>query len=111
MTHIQKLLKFRAKPEVIRIAGGAAKSDVWVQMFADVLQIPIEITRGSELGAMGAAICAGVGSGIFESLDEGVAQMVQVIKRVEPDRTKKEMYTKKYNLYHKAIQAMNSFWA
>ena len=64
-THIDRLLGYRDRAQAARIAGGAAKSDVWVQMFADVLQLPIECTACEELGAMGAAMCAGVGVGIF----------------------------------------------
>ena len=55
-THVDRLLGRRGPAAAARIAGGAVKSDVWVQMFADVLQLPIELTAGEELGAMGAAI-------------------------------------------------------
>lgn len=43
----------------IRMGGGAGRSKVWTQIFADALQTPIEITQGTETGALGAAICAG----------------------------------------------------
>ena len=46
------------------MAGGVAKSKIWVQMFADVLQTPIEVARSQELGALGSAISAGVPSGV-----------------------------------------------
>ena len=62
-THVDRLLGHRGGAQAARIAGGAAKSEVWVQMFADVLQLPIELTDCEELGAMGAAMCAGVGVG------------------------------------------------
>lgn len=52
--HVKKLLKSRECPKTIRLSGGAAKSDVWVQMFADVLQIPIDVIEDKELGAQGA---------------------------------------------------------
>ena len=109
-THIGKLLKYRKTPEIIRIAGGAAQSEVWIQMFADILQVPIEVTAGTELGAMGAAICAGAGAGVFADLDEGVNAMVQVKKRVDPDPSLKDVYEKKYQRYHQAISALESFW-
>ena len=60
-THMDRLLGHRGPAQAARIAGGAARSSVWVQMFADVLQIPIELTSCEELGAMGAAIVRGRG--------------------------------------------------
>ena len=73
-THIDRLLGYRPDAHAARIAGGAAKSGAWVQMFADVLQLPIELTACEELGAMGAAMCGGVGVGIFGSFEEAAAQ-------------------------------------
>ena len=67
MTHLERLLAVRQMPEMIRAAGGATRSDVWMQMLADVFQVPVEVPEGSELGALGAAICASV-SGVAKSI-------------------------------------------
>lgn len=50
--HVERLLKYRKTPPYIRIAGGAANSDVWMQLFADVLETPLQVVDGKELGAM-----------------------------------------------------------
>ena len=50
--HMERLLQFRAPPEQIRLSGGAARSEIWVQMFADILQTPVAVPSGTELGAM-----------------------------------------------------------
>jgi len=47
-----------ARPGVIRLAGGASRSPLWSEMFADILGLPVEVPHGSELGALGAALCA-----------------------------------------------------
>ena len=60
-THVDQLMAYRDRAAAIRFAGGATKSPIWLQMFADVLQLPVEVTATQELGAMGAAICAGRG--------------------------------------------------
>lgn len=109
-THIEKLLAFRAMPNVIRMTGGAARSRVWVQMFADALQIPIEITAGVELGTLGAAICAGVATKQFESFDQAAARMVQVSRTYTPDPAKKDVYARKYAAYRQAIAALAPLW-
>lgn len=109
-THYENLLKHRNKPEVIRIAGGAGRSKVWMQMFADILETPLEIIGASELGTMGASMCAGVATGIFKDFNEAIEKMVKVIRRVEPDNSKKNIYQKKYNRYKKVISSLETFW-
>lgn len=110
-THIEKLLAFREPPQVIRLTGGAARSTVWVQMFADVLQIPIEVPTGTELGTLGAAICAGVATGQFESFADAASRMVQITHTYTPDPAKQDIYAQKYAAYRKAIETLGLLWA
>ena len=49
LTHVKKLLQNREAPKSIRLSGGAANSDVWVQIFADALQIPVDVIEDKEL--------------------------------------------------------------
>ncbi|NLM04026.1 MAG: carbohydrate kinase [Clostridiales bacterium] len=109
-SHIDKLLKYRDKPQVARIAGGVVNSKVWVQMFADILQIPIEVVKTKELGALGSAICAGIAVGEFESFKEATDKMVEVDYVCKPDPSKKDIYDKKYDLYKKIIEALDPIW-
>lgn len=109
-THIDRLLRHRGRPQAARIAGGAAKSDVWVQMFADILQLPIELTACEELGAMGAAICAGVGVGLFGSFEDAVARMVRVSRAVEPIQENRQVYSDKYGRFMRHIEALRTVW-
>jgi L-xylulokinase len=110
-THVDRLLAYRDAPAVARMAGGAAKSPIWVQMFADVLGIPIELTSNEELGAMGAAICAGVGIGLFASFEEAVARMVRVSHTVGPRADQTELYSTKYSRYQNYVRALAEAWA
>jgi L-xylulokinase len=110
-THIERLLAFRDPPRAVRLTGGAARSSLWVQMFADALQLPIEITAGTELGALGAAICAGVAAGHFASFGEAAEKMVRVERVHAPDAAKKDFYAGKYATYRKAIEMLEPLWA
>lgn len=108
--HVERLLCYRDRPQAVRIAGGASKSEVWVQIFADVLQIPVEVTAGEELGAMGAAMCAGVAAGAYASMREAAEIFAKTSYVREPDVTKKRMYESKYAFYLKAIGCLTSLW-
>lgn len=108
--HLQRLLQFRDKPDCIRFTGGAARSEVWVQMFADCFQIPVEIPAGTELGALGAAIAAAVAAGLYPGYPEAVEAMTSVARRHEPDPAKAEVYAAKYARYKKAVSALDSIW-
>ncbi|GAK50465.1 carbohydrate kinase FGGY [Candidatus Moduliflexus flocculans] len=105
-THIEKLLAFREPPQAIRLTGGAARSEVWMQMFADVLQTSIEITAGTELGTLGAAICGGVATGVFPSFEQAAANMVQMTRVYTPDASKQAIYAEKYAAYRQAIATL-----
>ena len=108
--HIDKLLAYRPQPKTIRIAGGAAKSKVWVQLFADVLQIPVEVTASTELGTMGAAICAGVATQHFASYEAAAAAMVKVEAVWRPDPGKKTLYERKYRNYQAVVGGLDGLW-
>ena len=110
-THIERLLKFRAMPATIRLTGGAARSPVWVEIFADALQTPVEIPEGTELGALGAAIAAAVAAGCYPSLESAIAAMVRFARRQEPDRSRQGLYDAKFARYHQTIRALDSVWA
>jgi len=109
-THLQRLLNFREPPEVIRFTGGAARSKVWVQMFADCFQIPVQIPAGTQLGALGAAIAASVACGCYSSYAEAVHAMTSIARRHDPDPDKKEIYAAKYERYKKVLASLSPIW-
>lgn len=93
-----------AKPDVIRFAGGPSRSEVWSQMFADGLGLPLEITNGSELGAKGGAMCAAVAVGAYESLSDAMKAMVKVERRFEPDARRAAILDAKFARYNAAVE-------
>jgi L-xylulokinase len=109
-SHIDKLLAARTHPQAIRMAGGAVRSRVWVQMFADVLQLPIEIIATEELGALGAAMAAAVAVGHFADYVEAAKSMVHLANTILPDTTKAAVYQKKYDTYCTFRDALKPAW-
>ena len=86
-------------PETIRLAGGASKSPVWAQVFADVCQRNVEAVRASEVGALGAAICAAVACGAYADLAEAAAQMTGVAHTHRPDPALGAFYEKRFHSF------------
>lgn len=105
-THLQRLYAFRPKPDVIRLTGGASRSAVWAQMFADIFQVPVEIPDGSELGALGAAIAAAVACGLHPSYEAAVRAMTRTARRHEPDPLRAATYAARYAKYTRAVERL-----
>ena len=110
VTHVKKLLHNREVPKSIRLSGGAANSEVWVQIFADALQIPIDTIEEKELGAQGAAIAAGIAAGLYKDYKEAVSRTVNITKTVYPRKEYKEIYQEKYRVYRAVIDGLSSAW-
>ena len=108
--HINRLLKNRAEPLAIRMAGGAKNSNVWSQMFADILQIPVQILSGQELGVTGVAMAASVGVGIYKDFFEAATKGVEINRTIQPNRQLSDIYSKKYERYIKATEQLNGLW-
>ena len=110
LDHINKLLSSRDMPDCIRLAGGAAKSAVWTQMFADICGLPVEAIPVKELGTLGCAINGAVTAGIYRSIAEAVKQMVPAAKRFEPNSSRYEIYQEKYRSFRAVADALNPVW-
>ena len=83
----------------VRSLGGAAKSDLWCQIKADVLGTPVEVPLCSEAASLGAAIFAGVGAGIYASVSEAAELIVRIERRFEPRSEVVSTYGKIYDEY------------
>ena len=111
VTHVKKLLRNREVPKSIRLSGGAANSDVWVQIFADALQIPIDVIADKELGAQGAAMAAGIAAGVYADYQEAIARTVTITKTVQPRPEYKAVYEEKYAAYRAVIDGLKGAWS
>jgi L-xylulokinase len=109
--HIEKLARFRTLPDTVRISGGAAKSAVWMQMFSDILQKRIELTASDELGALGAALCAGIATNAFTSFEEGAKRMVRLKESFDPNPEMADLYDRRFKRYAETIDRMKQVWA
>jgi xylulokinase len=83
----------------LRAGGGGSKSDVWLQICADILEKPVIRAKVGEAGCLGAAILAGVGTGKFATLEQGVDAMVGLGERFDPEPVSVRRYAERYEQY------------
>lgn len=85
---------FQTKPssEGLKLAGGASKSTLWCQMVADIAGLPVRIPEVADLACVGAAILAGVGSGIYPNAGEGYKRLAIQERVLYPDPVRSERY-------------------
>ena len=109
--HLEKLLsgKTTGTPS-IRLAGGSANSRPWVQMYADITQIPVETVSVTETGTLGCAMCVGVACGDYPDYESVADKMSVIKKKILPDPSKKEFYDKRFALYKKLLDALDDVW-
>ena len=92
--------------EHLWVAGGATQSPVWPQILADVSRVPISLTHYAQWPALGAAILAGVGAGIFETPEAGIARFQKSPRQIEPDDNLAQLYTERFAAYQQLVQRL-----
>lgn len=82
--------------DVIIASGGGMESALWRQMMADVTGLPLQKSLMAEQACIGAALLAGVGAGVYDSLASACAQTVQRGALTEPDAARHAFYDQHY---------------
>jgi autoinducer 2 (AI-2) kinase len=86
--------------------GGAGRGRLWPQIMADVLGVPVHIPPVTESSALGAAICAGTGAGLYEGLHELRPALRRRAATFEPDPAAVAAYDEKYATWREVYQRM-----
>ncbi len=92
----------------IRLGGGGARSPLWRQIQADVYGREVEVLEAEEGAAYGAAILAGVGAGVWSSVDTACSEVVKVAQRVAPQPAVVERMNASYAAYCRIYPAVVS---
>jgi xylulokinase len=85
--------------EVGRVSGGGARSRLWLEIVASVLDLPLERTAAEEGAAYGAALLGAVANGVFRDSHEAVEACVRIRDRVEPIEELRPDYEDGYRRY------------
>ncbi len=92
--------------EQLRATGGGAKSLLWRQILADVLGVQLVTTTSEEGPAFGAALLAGVASGVYTSVQQACEATVRVVEHTEPRLELENIYARAYEKYRALYPAL-----
>lgn len=102
----KNVLESGAAPKRLHATGGGAHSEVWMQMKADVLNIPIVALNSIDAGTVGSAMLTGIAIGAYRDLDDAADHMVKESKVYEPRIKYHEQYMRIYDKYEKLYNAI-----
>lgn len=103
---LDDLLEHGFSPTRILAGGGGAKSPLWMQIHADCIGMPIRLAQEPENTALGAAIWAGLGAGVFRSYQDAIESMVTLGDTIEPNPDVKPVYDFYYSRYVETYHAL-----
>lgn len=113
-THRWSLEKYYAihgrLPDEIRVVGGGAQSDVWMQILADIIQIPVRVPKNPRfVGTMGSCYCAMVGLGLMNDYSR-VEEKIETGRLFMPNNENKAIYDKQFTIYKELYPALKSLY-
>jgi xylulokinase len=85
----------------IRASGGGARSQFWRQLQADIYRKPIVTINAAEGPAYGAALLAGVGIGVWSSVEQAATCCIKETRKLNPNRKLADLYDRSYAVYSK----------
>jgi len=94
--------------EQVRVSGGGAKSLLWRQVLADVLEAELVTVNTTEGAAYGAALLAGAGAGVWQDVDAACAQTIVVKEHVSPKSENIDRYRSLYEQYKSLYPALKA---
>lgn len=96
---LEKLASAGVPVDRLWLSGGATRSPLWPGILASVTGKPLWLADNRTWPARGAALLAGLGAGMFGSLEEAVDQWRMPLQVIQPDMTTRDLYTARYHAY------------
>jgi len=94
------------KIKTVRLSGGGARSAFWRQLQADIYNKPVATINAQEGPAYGAAILAGVGTGVWKNVPQACKAAIEQTELLKPDRKLATMYAKHHAQYQRLYGAL-----
>jgi xylulokinase len=93
--------------EVIRAFGGPTRSPKWLQLKADISGKKVEAVQVEEASALGAAILAGVATGVYDSYEQAIKATVKIKAAYQPRPEIRQIYERQHAIYKQLVEALN----
>jgi xylulokinase len=106
MVNLEKLAEAGVKVETLNASGGCARSEMWLQMKADILGIPITRMSNDEAGTVGSIMLTGAAIGYFESLEAAGSKLAKPLHTYMPRPEMHRQYAGHYQRYRKVYDAI-----
>ncbi|MFX1567277.1 MAG: FGGY-family carbohydrate kinase [Promethearchaeota archaeon] len=106
--NIEVFKELGIEPKELMLTGGGSRSDLWNQIYADVLGITCVRNIIEESTSLGAAILAASGAGIFQDIAKAAENLCKVDKKWLPNDDRHEFYQKLYRLSYEMYDNINS---
>ena len=108
--HHERLVRAFPKPSRAKFCGGAVRSKAWLEIFASALDLTLEVPKGEEFGARGAAMLAGVVVGLFPDTAAAAKAMTSLSHEVAPDPRLRGILDTRYPVYRELHAALAPHW-
>lgn len=93
----------------LHATGGGANSEKWMQIKADVLNVPIKTLRDNQAGVVGAIILIGKAMGVYQSLEDGINKLVKIDRIYMPNPENHLKYNRIYEKYQRLYTSIRPF--
>lgn len=103
---LQKIRQAGLPVERLWLVGGATRSSLWPTILADVSGVPFSVTEYAHWPALGAAILAGVGAGVFPTVEAGQSCFQQPAREVTPNPAHRQLYEERFAAYQQAAELL-----
>ena len=95
-------------PHELRLTGGGSRSRIWSQILADACNVPCIRPKYEESTAVGAALLASVGAGLFNDVSKAANEFIQVKDELQPDTATSNQYEQIMVIYTKLYETLNA---
>ena len=93
-----------------KICGGGAKSPLWCKIMANVLNLQVDLLEVEEGPALGGAMLAAVGCGVYHTVEEAARAIVRVCDTISPEPQLVEAYEKHYATFRQVYPALKGIF-
>ncbi len=107
LLHQDRIVGIDNNTKAIRFTGGPTQSPLWMQMFCDASNLPLEVVDVQQSGCQAAALCAAVGTGYYAGFDVAIAASTPKIIRYQPNEIAHQQLRKKFARFKSVADALS----